>query len=264
MRNLGKPLSRNEALTREEARDRKPQHGDTLSDYASRKLAMLNEPYGRERHVLDVISDIKEGMSISNQEKIMTDLQMSPTMSRFLEELARLDSIRGPMFKDAMNFGKQRYNALQNRSDKRSKAPYSNPAPRKQPLLATYNPKQLAFRKNPLNTSAPPQWSYVFPNSRTIFLSTPCTHCGAKHFNFECQQQADKKAQAAMTFGEGWDENEDGTDTESETDIMEEACNTYVCVPPNSWTYYGNTPRQESGYTKSGPWDESQVKLKGN
>jgi hypothetical protein len=38
----------------------------------------------------------------------------------------------------------------------------------------------------------------------------------------------------------------------------------YVCVAPNSWTYYGNTPKQESGHTQSEPWDESRGKLKGN
>jgi hypothetical protein len=263
-RNLGKPLFRNQTLTRKEARDRKRQHGETLSDYAWRKLAMLNEAYGRERPVLDVISDIKEGMSIADQEKIITDLQKSPSMSRFLEELARLDSIRGPMFKEAMNSGKQRYNAQQDRSDTRNKAPYSTPAPKKAPLSATYDPKQLAFRQNPLTPSAAKQWSYVFPNGRTIFLSSPCSHCGAKHFNFECKKR--DAARAAMQFGDGWDEGGDDDSDEGE-DFMEEACAAYTCVQPSAWAYYADprkqeTPRQ-STRNNAGPWDET-TGLSGN
>jgi hypothetical protein len=89
-------LFRNAALTRREARDRKRQQGKTLSEFAWRKLAMLNEAYGRNRPILDVIVDIKEGMSIADQEKITTGLQRNPPMTRFMEELERLDSIRGP------------------------------------------------------------------------------------------------------------------------------------------------------------------------
>jgi hypothetical protein len=267
--NLGKPLFRNQTLTRKEARDRKRQHGETLSDYAWRKLAMLNEAYGRERPVLDVISDIKEGMSIADQEKIITDLQNKPSMSRFLEELARLDSIRGPMFKDAMNSGKRRYNTQQDRSDTRNKAQYSTPTQKVQPLSATYDPKQLAFRQNPLTPSASKQWSYVFPNGRTIFLSTPCSHCGAKHFNFECKKRDEQRtasARAAMQFGEGWDEGGSEESDEGE-DFMEEACAAYTCVQPSAWAYYADprkqeTPRQSTRIDTE-PWDET-TGLSGN
>jgi hypothetical protein len=255
---LGKPLFRNEALTRKEARDRKRQHGETLSEYAWRKLAMLNEAYGRNRPVLDVISDIKEGMSIGDQEKITADLHKSPSISRFLEEVARLDTIRGPMFKEAMTAGKARYNTATD------KCRMTSQTQKKQPLWESYDPKQLAFRKNPLGDSAAPQWSYVFPNGRTIFLSTPCAHCGAKHFNFECKK-ADRKPRAAAMFGEAWDETHDGSDEASDSDEMEEACSTYICIAPSSWTYYGRPQNPEdTGQTKSEPWDEFRNKLKGN
>jgi plasmid maintenance system killer protein len=257
-RTLGKPLFRNEALTRKEARDRKRQHGETLSEYAWRKLAMLNEAYGRNRPVLDVISDIKEGMLIGDQEKITADLHKSPAISRFLEEVARLDTIRGPMFKEAMTAGKARYNTA---TDKRR---MTSQTQKKQPVWKSYDPKQLAFRKNPLGDSAAPQWSYVFPNGRTIFLSTPCTHCGAKHFNFECKK-ADRKPRAAAMFGEAWDETHEDSDEASDSDEMEEACSTYVCIAPSSWTYYGRPQNPEdTGQTKSEPWDEFRNKLKGN
>jgi hypothetical protein len=259
-RELAKPLFRNATLTRREARDRKRQRGETLSDYAWKKLAMLNEAYGRERPTLDVIADIKEGLSVSDQEKITTDLQRNPNLTRFMEELARLDSIRGPQFKESRSMtAPQPYRSRQDRGDQTRPRKDT----KKTSLADTYDPKQLAFRQNPLTLSAAKQWSYVFPNGRTIFLSSPCSHCGAKHFNFECKKRDEhKNARAAMQFGEGWDEGGD-YDSEEGEDFMEEACAAYTCVMPSAWMYYGETPEPGPNQNDSKPWDETR-NLSGN
>jgi hypothetical protein len=225
-----------------------------LSDYAWKKLAMLNEAYGRERPTLDVIANIKEGLSVSDQEKFTTDLQRNPNLTRFMEELARLDSIRGPQFKDSMSAA-QPYRGRQDRGDQTR--PRTDA--KKTSLADTYDPKQLAFRQNPLTPSAAKQWSYVFPNCRTIFLSSPCSHCGAKHFNIECKKREEHRtARAAMQFGDGWDEGGDDDSDEGE-DFMEEACAAYTCVQPSAWAYYADPRRLESQRqstrTDVGPWD---------
>jgi hypothetical protein len=191
------------------------------------QLAMLNEAYGRERPTLDVIADIKEGLSVGDQEKTTTDLKRKPNLTRFMDELARLDSIRGPQFKESMT-ATQPYRTKQDRAD-RSRLGTDT---KKASLADTYDPKQLAFRQNPLTPSAAKQWSYVFPNGRTIFLSFPCSHCNGKHFNFECKKRDEAKpARAAMQFGDGWDE-EGGSSDESDggENMMEEACAVYTCV----------------------------------
>jgi hypothetical protein len=243
-RELGRPLFRNAALTRREARDRRRQRGETLSEYAWKKLAMLNEAYGRNRPVGDVIADIKEGMSIADQEKITTDLQKCPTMTRFLEELERLDSIRGPQFKDLMTLGPK---GVRQSNTENSKKAQSRTDSRKPSLADSYDPKQLGFRQNPLTPAAPKQWSYVFPNGRTIFLSSPCTHCGAKHFNFECDKRATgpTQARAAVSFGGAWDEGDDESSGD-EDDFMEAACSQYMCITPETtWSYYGTAEKEK-------------------
>jgi hypothetical protein len=243
-RELGRPLFRNASLTRREARDRKRQRGETLSEYAWKKLAMLNEAYGRNRPIMDVIADIKEGMSIADQEKITTDLQKCPTMTRFMEELERLDSIRGPQFKDLMTAAAR--GTRQGSAESSKKTQYRTD-PRKPSLAESYDSKQLAFRQNPLTPSAPKQWSYTFPNGRTIFLSSPCTHCGAKHFNFECDKRTPepRQARAAISFGGAWDEGDDDDDgSGGEEDFMETACSQYVCIEPSSWAFYGQAKQQ--------------------
>jgi hypothetical protein len=243
-RELGRPLFRNAALTRREVRDRRRQRGETLSEYAWKKLAMLNEAYGRNRPVADVIADIKEGMSIADQEKITTDLQKCPTMTRFLEELERLDSIRGPRLKDLMTPGPK---GVRQSNTENSKKAQSRTDSRKPSLAESYDPKQLAFRQNPLTPAAPKQWSYVFPNGRTIFLSSPCTHCGAKHFNFECDKRATGSTQArgAVSFGGAWDEGDDESSGDEE-DFMEAACSQYMCITPDTtWSYYGTAEKEK-------------------
>jgi hypothetical protein len=250
---IGKPLFRNATLSRKEARDRKRLQGEKLSEYAWKKLAMLNEAYGRERPAEDVISDIKEGLSYSDQERVRTDLDKHPTVTRLMAELERLDSIRGPKFKETMSQGRgSKYDRTQDRSTEKSRdqqpAGRNNKGPKK-PLSESYDPSQLAFRNNPMTPSAEPQWSYVFPNGRTIFLSMPCGHCGRKHFNFECKKRDTKaRTRVAMAFDEGWNDA-DGDETENdepeaEEDFMETACRTYMCITPATWAYYGKSAKK--------------------
>jgi hypothetical protein len=81
-------------------------------------------------------------------------------------------------------------------------------APR--PLLSeTYDPKELKMRPNPLLPRKPAQWSYKFPEGKIIYLSSPCSKCGAKHFNFECKKEhRGTVARAAfMTTESAWDES---------------------------------------------------------
>jgi hypothetical protein len=151
-RELGRPLFRNAALTRREARDRRRQRGETLSEYAWKKLAMLNEAYGRNRPVADVIADIKEGMSIADQEKITTDLQKCPTMTRFLEELERLDSIRGPRLKDLMTPGPK---GVRQSNTENSKKAQSRTESRKPSLAEGIRPKTTSIPPEPPYTGRP-------------------------------------------------------------------------------------------------------------
>jgi hypothetical protein len=236
-------LFRNTALTRREAHDRKRQHGETLSEYAWKKLAMPNEAYGRERPILDVIVDIKEGMSIADQEKIMTELHKRPTMTLFMEELERFDSIRRPQFKDLMTSGAR--SAKQANTENLTKTQYRTDL-RKPYLTELYDRKQLAFRQNPVTPSALKQWAYVFPNGRTIFLSSPCTHCGAKHFNFEWNKRTSefRQVSAAVSFGGAWDEA-DESNSDHEDDLIETACSEYMCITPEMWALYGKAEKEK-------------------
>jgi hypothetical protein len=90
---LGKALHRNEQVLKREARDRKREFGETLAEYAWQKTAMLQEAFGRNREVADLISDIKDGLSPTDQEAIRTDLQATPTLNKLMAELVRLDTI---------------------------------------------------------------------------------------------------------------------------------------------------------------------------
>jgi hypothetical protein len=59
---LGKALHRNEQILKKEARDRKRLYGETLSEYAWKKFAMIQEAFGTNRDAADIISDIKDGL----------------------------------------------------------------------------------------------------------------------------------------------------------------------------------------------------------
>jgi hypothetical protein len=63
----GRPLCRNTSVARAEARDRKRRPGETLTEYSWTKLAMLNEAYGSQRPATDIIRDIKDGLTPSDQ-----------------------------------------------------------------------------------------------------------------------------------------------------------------------------------------------------
>jgi hypothetical protein len=94
----GRPLCRNSAVARAEARDRKRGPGETLTEYSWTKLAMLNEAYGSQRPAIDIIRDIKDGLTPSDQEKIRTDLETKPSVARLVAEMERMDTIRGSTF----------------------------------------------------------------------------------------------------------------------------------------------------------------------
>jgi hypothetical protein len=122
---MGKALHRNEQILRKEARDRKRQFGESLSEYAGKKLAMLQEAFGRNRDAADLIVDIKDGLTPADQEAIHSDLLSTPTIGKFMEELVRLDKIRGPHLKAALSTGKSPQAAGSGRQHRQSPYPSS-------------------------------------------------------------------------------------------------------------------------------------------
>jgi hypothetical protein len=170
---------------------------------------MIQEAFGTNRDAADIISDIKDGLTPADQEIIRSDLEKKPTLSRFMDELARLDTIRGPRFKSVLDGPSSRPTASPQR-----KTPY---AAAKRPLGETYKPKELKMRVNPMTPGKIAQWSYRFPDGRTIFLSSPCSKCGGKHFNFECKKDPRTMARAAfMTSDSPWDESTPTLDDDEE------------------------------------------------
>jgi predicted nucleic acid-binding Zn-ribbon protein len=107
-----------------------------------------------------------------------------------------------------------------------------------------------------------PQWSYKFPTGKTIFLSSPCTKCGGKHFNFECKKPRPGAARAAFILPEdSWDEFT--TDTADETEEEDELAVAYMAYPG-----YESDPAQADAYRTptnrmqitDQPWDEMAMK----
>ena len=98
---LGRVMVKNSPYARQAALNRKREFGETMLIYGWRKLAMLNEAYGRDRAVVDTISDIKEGLSLNDQVMIRTDLSANPSVQALFEEFTSFDLIRSPMFAKA-------------------------------------------------------------------------------------------------------------------------------------------------------------------
>jgi hypothetical protein len=253
---LGKALHRNEQILRKEARDRVRQVGETLSEYAWKKFAMLQEAYGTERPASEIISDIKDGLSVTDQEIIQSDLHKKPSINRFMEELARLDRIRGP-----------RYKAVTSQlANKGTTNPRDNRRPSgrdRQPLSESYDQRELKFRPNPMAPGKTSQWSYKFPNGRIIYLSSPCTKCGGKHFNFECKKETLKATSAAraafMSPEEPWDEGqqspyEESDNGENEMDIAYAA---YMGIDSEPAAYVAAQPYPPQRQITAEPWDET-------
>jgi hypothetical protein len=260
---LGKALHRNEQILRKEARDRKRQFGESLTEYAWKKTAMLQEAFGRNREAADVIADIKEGLTPADQEAIRSDLHSTPTLGKFMEELVRLDKIRGPRLKAALA-GEQSRSPSSSRQQQRA-APYpprAGPQTPRQQLSETYNPKELMFRPNPMAPNSPPQCSYKFPTGKIIFLSSPCSKCGGKHFNFECKKPKPGMARAAFTLPEeSWDEfTVEPVEEMDEEDDLAVAYVAYMGFEPE--------PANNNAYQKptchlqitDQPWDEMAMK----
>jgi hypothetical protein len=262
---LGKALHRNEQTLRKEARDRKRQFGKTLAEYAWKKTAILQEAFGRNRDVADLIADIKEGLSPTDQEAIRADLQATPTLNKLMTELVRLDTIRGPKFNAAIASGGRPEKANAGRQSQRV-SPYpvksGNQAPW-QPLSETYDPKELRMRQNPLLPSKPAQWSYKFPDGRIIYLSSPCAKCGGKHFNFECTKPKSAVARAAFMAPEDpWDESVLGApdETSEEEDELAVAYVSKGFYEPRSHSgdvYHTPTKHKQ---IMDEPWDELSMK----
>jgi hypothetical protein len=146
-----------------------------------------------------------------------------------MEELVRLDKIRGPRLKAVLSAGK----SPQNSSRQPRPTPYPSkfaPAAPRPKLSETYDPKELTFRPNPMMPNATPQWSYKFPTGKISFLSSPCTKCGGKHFNFECKKPRPGTTRAAFMLPEdSWDEFT--TDTADQTDEEDELAVAYTAYP---------------------------------
>jgi hypothetical protein len=234
---------------------------------------MLQDAFGRERDVADLIADIKNGMSPADQEAVCTELQATPTLNKFMAELVRFDTIRGPKFnaalasgagacrQDKANVGRQ---SLRGSPYPSSKYPgKSGTQPPKQPLAETYNPKELMMRSNPMTPNAAPQWLYRFPNKRIIFLSSPCTKCGGKRFNFECTKPKPAIARAAcMTPENPWNESMPYAPDEmyEGEDELAVAYIFHVFYEPHSHgsdTYHTTT---NDGQIMDEPWDELSMK----
>jgi hypothetical protein len=253
---LGKALHRNEQILRKEARDRKRAFGETLSEYAWVKFAMIQEAFGRNRDAADVIADIKDGLTPTDQEIIQSDMAKRPSITRFMDELARLDKIRGLRFKSAIEGASSRPAASPQR-----RSPYATPP--KPPLAETYDQKELKMRVNPMAPDKTAQWSYRFPDGRTILLSSPCSKCGGKHFNFECKKDQRTVARAAFMMSDSprdessptgtWDDYE-----EEEEDDLGVAYVAYSGIDNYDPDQYRNSRGQRQITTE--PWSEMSDK----
>jgi hypothetical protein len=252
---LGRALHRNEQILKKEARDRKRLYGETLSEYAWKKFAMVQEAFGTNRPAADVISDIKEGLTSADQEIIQSDLHKKPTITRFMDELARLDKIRGPRYKSAVSTGTKLHSSG-------SKPHYTPGTPgKRQPLSETYDPKELKMRPNPLLPGKPAQWSYKFPKGKIIYLSSPCSKCGAKHFNFECKKDyRGTVARAAfMSIDSAWDERSHEQSHEDDYE-EEDTFAGYMSIEPDAESYSYVSDFGGQRQIDSEPWSENAHK----
>jgi hypothetical protein len=264
---LGKALHRNEQILKKEARDRKRMFGETLSEYAWKKLAMLQEAFGNNRTAGDVISDIKDGLTSADQEIIQSDLHKKPSIGRFMDELARLDKIRGPRYKSALSVGHRQEPYSTGTANRRFGTTQNTIKP---PLSESYDPKELKMRPNPLAPGKSAQWSYKFPTGKIIYLSSPCTKCGGKHFNFECKKDNRERkavaARAAFMFPEEpWDEAtimEAEHESFDEEDEMEVAYAAYMGIEPaeQAYGYASETISSNQRQIAAEPWSEMAQK----
>jgi hypothetical protein len=104
----GRPLCRNSSVAQADARDRKRCPGETVTEYSWTKLAMLNEAYRSQRPATDIIRDIKDGLTPSDQEKIRVDLDTRPSVSQLLAEMERMDTPCGSTFQTSTTPHKER------------------------------------------------------------------------------------------------------------------------------------------------------------
>jgi hypothetical protein len=115
-------------VARAEARDWKRRPSETLTEYSWTKLVMLNEAYGSQRPATNIIRNIKDGLTPSDQEKIRADLDMRPSVAQLLAEMERMDTIRGSTFQTSTTPHKERerYNGgYQNQYQNQSRWNYS-------------------------------------------------------------------------------------------------------------------------------------------
>jgi hypothetical protein len=171
-------------VARAEARDRKRRPSETLTEYSWTKLVMLNEAYGSQRPATNIIRDIKDGLTPSDQEKIRADLDMRPSVAQLLAEMERMDTIRGSTFQTSTTPHKERerYNGgYQNQYQNQSRWNYSQNDSRnyKQKYDQNYNRrkekepfdlKRLAWRIDKDDVKAGKRWSYEFSDGRIMYL----------------------------------------------------------------------------------------------
>jgi hypothetical protein len=182
-----------------------------------------------------------------------------------MDELARLDKIRGPRFKSAITSNANKPDGTSYGGAQRRPTPQRNVM--KQPLSEAYHPKELKMRPNPLTPGKSARWSYKFPNGRIIYLSSACTKCGGKHFNFECKKDGREPrtvARAAfMQLDSAWDESVEMDNEDSdplEDDEMEVAYAAYMGTDPWEQPYGYLTEPTGQRQIAAEPWSEGTQK----
>jgi hypothetical protein len=226
-----------------------------LAEYSWSKLVLLNEAYGSQRPAADIIRDIKDGVTPSDQEKIRTDLEAKPFVARLLAEMERMDTIHGSTFQNSntlykdsersnwsyqnqgsrrnynnQKYNNQNYNNQKNNNQNYNNQSYNNQNYNKRREKEPFDLKRLAWRIDKDDPKAGKQWLYEFPDGRIIYLNRACYMCGSKHFFFECEKFKNagnvgnnRVVQARVAFYKPqhdapWDEftSNDGEDEEDE------------------------------------------------
>ena len=237
---VGGRLSKRNHAGRKDAMNRKRQVGETLVTYATVKLRMLKEAFPADREVRDVIKDIRDGLSVQDQLAIREDMSSWPTIPRLMEELQRMDEIKAEEFRTAYRAlktpGNQTGRQVSNDTGRKNQNTGNKRNPRP-PFV--YEPSKIKYKVDPKNPSGPKVRTYEFNDGKVIWLQLDCKHCGAKHFNFECNKRPSPGAARAAPM---------------QVDDSEDAVGYYMTMPTDSAP--GDTRDEEGG---GGPTEEYSV-----
>lgn len=266
-RDLGAKMTRRTYVGRKEALGRKRRPGETLVEYAYAKHEMLKDAF-EDRRVEDLIMDIRDGLSTSDQLILRHDLGRRPSVQRLIDEFMRIDEIRAEEFRAAKKgrpLQSPRWNNQQNQYGNRgngygltgqSQGPAYTVSTSNQNVGRNgartpfqHEPKMIKMRPDPLNLNGKLIRTYEFKDGKVIYLRRACRHCGAtdQHFDFECSKRAPVARAAVMTVEEpGYDEAEDSVDFYSAT--------TDTAMSPDNYFQMGNDDDWEAF---EGAWDES-------